>query len=117
MYQMKIKVFFIVLMVASLNTFAENVTTTTSITKMYTYGEDTGALHNDIVIKVANPVAGCEGGFWLRSTDNLGNKNIAAFLLSAFHGNSKVYFGAYSNQRWSGSTGKYCKIHTIGIEK
>ncbi|NQZ07235.1 MAG: hypothetical protein HRT35_08740 [Algicola sp.] len=105
------------LMVLSFNTFAASVSTTTTIIKMYTYGEDS-TYHNDMVIKVATPLAGCESGFWLKSTDSLASKNMSAFLISAFHANSKVYFAAYNNQMWAGSTpAKYCKIHSVGLVK
>ena len=102
-------------MVLSFNTLAESHTST--ITAMYTYGEDV-TYQNDIAIKVAVPLAGCEAGFWLKSTDNLANKNMSAFLISAFHANTKVYFAVYTNQIWAGSTpAKYCKIHSVGLVK
>lgn len=105
------------LMGLSLNTFAADVIYESTIVKMYTYGEDTG-FHNDIVVKVAIPLAGCEDGFWLKSTDNLTNMNMSSFLTSAFHANAKVYFAAYSDQRWPGSkVGKYCKISIVGLVK
>ena len=105
------------LMVLSFNTLAGYVDETTTITALTTYGVDNAAVHNDIVIKVVAPGTGCEGGFWLKSTDSLANKNMSTFLLSAFHSNTKVRFLAYSNQQWSGSTGKFCKLYAMSLVK
>lgn len=117
LYKMKKYIIGCMLMALSLNTLGASVSTTTTITAMYTYGEDS-PYQNDIAIKVATPLAGCEAGFWLKSTDNLANRNMSALLISAFHANTKVYFAVYSNQTWGGSTpGKYCKIHSMGLVK
>lgn len=96
---------------------ATSTSTTTTVTSMYTYA-GLSDLENDIIVKVTTPVTGCEGGFWVKSTDNLANQNISSFLLSAFHNGSKVYFGAYIDQTWSASASpKYCRVHSIGVEK
>lgn len=109
---MKLRIVCFLLMTVSINVFAGDVTTTTTISGIYTYGEDTGASQNAIVIKVANTISGCESGFWVSPADSLGNKNIAAFLLSAFHSNSNVYFAAYDDQLLFGN---HCKVHSTGL--
>jgi hypothetical protein len=116
---MKFKILGAILMVFSLNSIANNVNSVgTTITKLYTYGEERGNISNDIVIKVSSSTPGCKNGFWVKSSDNIANKNIAAFLLSAFHANSKVYFSADNDQLWSGSSsGIYCKVSTIILAK
>jgi len=107
-------VFLAMLLLFSCVAFSGTSTTaTTKITALYTYGED--GLNNDILVTVDLPAAGCQSGFWVRSTDSIGNKNISAYLLSAFHAQTNVYFGAYIDQLWSGSGGKFCKIHTVGL--
>lgn len=111
---MKLKIFGILLLILSTNILAGNVTTTTTINGIYTYGEDAGASQNAIVIKVANPITGCENGFWVSPADSTANKNISAFLLSAFHSGSNVYFAAYDDQLLFGS---HCKAHSIGLLK
>ncbi|GLQ73496.1 hypothetical protein [Vibrio penaeicida] len=110
------KICTVMAVVFSINISAANISGTSTISKLYTYGENTKH-NNRIVIVVDSPSAGCDDGYWLDSSDNLGNKNIAAFLLSAFHANSKVYFAAYTDQLWTGSSGKFCKIHSVGLER
>ncbi len=91
-----------------------STSTTTTIKAMYIY-ESRG---NEIAIQVTTPTAGCSAGFWLASDVAEKNKNFAAYLLSAFHAGSNVYFGAYTDESWSGSTpGAYCKIHSLGLTK
>ncbi|WP_299007059.1 hypothetical protein [uncultured Shewanella sp.] len=104
------------LALVSTQVFSASVSTTTTVNTLYTYGEGSSR-HNDIVIKVDSPLTGCEAGFWVKSTDNIGNKNVSAFLLSAFHAGSKMYIAAYNDQLWSGSDGNYCKVHSIGLVK
>ena len=111
---MKFKILGAFLLAFSLSALSSNIGTTTTITGIYTYGIDTGSFHNLISVKVANPIVGCEDGFWVQAADNEGNKNISAFLLSAFHTGSNVYFAAYTDQLWNG---KHCKIHSAGLTK
>ena len=40
-----------------------------------------GAERNEIVAKGVTPATDCEAGFWVKSTDNLGKKTIAAFIV------------------------------------
>ena len=111
---MKFRIVGTFLLAMSSSSFGASVSTTTTITGIYTYGVDTGFSQNLISVTVANPLIGCKGGFWVHPTDNLDNKAIASFLLSAFHSSSRVYFAAYNNQLWGGN---YCKIHSIGLVK
>lgn len=97
--------------------YGGNVTTTTTINNMYTYGEDVTHQNNDLIIVVANPVAGCEAGFWVSANDIANNNNISAFALSAFHASAKVYVAGDTDKRWSGSSGNYCKLTSIGLVK
>ena len=111
---MKFKIIGTFLLLVSSKLLAGNVSYTTKITAMYTYGEDTGASQNAIVIKVSNPIRGCTDGFWVSPQDNIANKNIPSFLLSAFHSGSNVYFAAYDHQLLFGN---HCKAHSVGIVK
>ena len=111
---MKSKIIGAMLALSSASLFAGNVTTTTTITAVYTYGEDNGTSHNAIIVKVANPIAGCSDGFWISPADSDSNKNMPAFLLSAFHSESKVYFAAFDDQLLFGN---HCKAHSLGLVK
>jgi hypothetical protein len=112
--ELNMKIICMLLVVLSFNAFSANVTSERVITSIYTYGKDNGASQNIIAIKVADPVQFCDDGFWLSPEDNLENKSIAAFLLSAFHTGSTVYFAGYTDQLWAG---EHCKIHSVGLKK
>lgn len=96
--------------------WAERVEVSGKITRIYTYSEQVG-FDGDVAVVVDNPVAGCEGGFWLRKATTEGYRNTFAFLLSAFHANTTVQFGALKNEVWQGSSAKFCRIDQISLIK
>ncbi|MCE9687629.1 hypothetical protein LZP73_15685 [Shewanella sp. AS16] len=102
------------LLVSSTSVFADRINVTTTIDALYTYSEQ-GAFDGDVAIKISNPPVGCEGGFWLRSADTAGYKNITSFLLSAYHAKSKVSLGGLSNEIWKGSGTNYCRLDQISL--
>jgi hypothetical protein len=95
---------------------ANRVEATGKITRLYSYSEQMG-FDGDIAIVTSNPVAGCEGGYWLRKASTEGYKNTLSFLLSAFHAGTNVQFGALSNELWPGSSAKFCRIDQISLIK
>ncbi|TFH93050.1 hypothetical protein [Vibrio ouci] len=108
---MKFK-FLTLLMFVSLNLNAGDTTVETFVHAVYTYGRDTGQAENMLVVKVSNPVQGCEDGFYISPEDNRTNSGFSSLLLSAFHANSKVYFAAYTHDL---KIGQHCKAHSIGL--
>ena len=95
---------------------AGNTAVTTKIDKLYSYSEQSG-VDGDIAIKISNPPAGCEGGYWLRKADTLGYKNTMSFLLSAFHSQTTVILSGNNNELWPGSSTKYCRLDQIALTK
>lgn len=85
--------------------------TARKITEMYTYTEYGGG---DVVFRVDVPIAGCEGGFWLRSTDAGYKTNVAAVLM-AYGNKSAVRVWAHNDQLWSGSGSPTCRLYSIGL--
>jgi hypothetical protein len=80
------------------------------VTRIFTYStHGTG----DIAISVQNPGVGCQHGYWLRMTD-AGAKNIYAQILAYQLAEKPLRIGGYSDQRWTGSTGDYCRIDFVG---
>jgi len=104
----------LVLLAFSTSVLAERVTVTTTIDQLYSYSEQ-GVFDGDIVIKISNPPVGCEDGFWLRSADTAGYKNTTSFLLSAYHAKSQVSLDGLTNEIWTGSAGKFCRLDHIGL--
>ncbi|EKF9487374.1 hypothetical protein ACUULL_001472 [Vibrio cholerae] len=110
---MKFKCTFLTLIaLVTLDVNAGNTTTETYIKSMYTYGKDTGSSENMLLLKVLNPVPGCEDGFYISPEDNIKNQGFISLLLSAFHANAKVYFAAYTHDL---KVGRHCKAHSVGL--
>ena len=101
-------------MFVSLPALAGNTSVTTKIDKLYSYSEQQG-FDGDIAIEISNPPAGCEGGYWLRSADTLGYKNTLSFLLSAFHAKTSVTLTGNSNEIWTGSGSKFCRLDQMSL--
>ncbi|MEP2990313.1 MAG: hypothetical protein ABJN65_00960 [Parasphingorhabdus sp.] len=80
----------------------------TSITSFSEYGG------GDVVVKIANPVTGCEAGHWLRPADPGFDRNVA-LLMSAYLANRPVKIYSHNNQIWPGSSGKYCLVDLVSI--
>lgn len=95
---------------------ANRIESTGKITRLYSYSEQMG-FDGDIAIVTNNPVAGCEGGYWLRKASTEGYKNTLSFLISAFHAETNVQFGALTNELWPGSSAKFCRIDQISLMK
>lgn len=102
--------------VLSFSAFAERVDSVGTIKRLYTYSEQDG-FDGDVAIIVSNPVAGCEGGFWLRKSAAEGYKTTLSFLLSAFHADTTVQFGALNNELWPGSGAKFCRLDQVSLLK
>ncbi|PAJ70140.1 hypothetical protein CJF42_26085 [Pseudoalteromonas sp. NBT06-2] len=98
----------------STSALAERIYVTTTIDALYTYSEQ-GVFDGDVAIKISNTPAACEGGFWLRSANTAGYKNTTSFLLSAYHAKTKVTLSGLSNELWTGSTSKYCRLDQISL--
>jgi hypothetical protein len=116
---MRVKLKFLILFLCSTlaaPSWANRIEFSGKITRLYTYSEQFG-FDGDVAIIVNNSVPGCEGGFWLRKASTEGYKNTFAFLLSAFHANTTVQFGALTNEPWAGATNKFCRIDQISLLK
>lgn len=91
-------------------TLAEIVPTgLTKITYLSSYNQYAGG---DVVFSVANPIAGCENGFWLSKADAGFNANLS-MLLSSYQTKNPVKIYGLSDQIWGGSAGKFCKMYLI----
>ena len=106
--------FFIFISIVSFSSLANRVESIGTIQKLYTYSEQPG-FDGDVAIVVTNPGPGCEGGYWLRKSNTEGYRNTVSFLLSAFHANATVQFGAISTEVWSGSSAKFCRLDQIAL--
>jgi hypothetical protein len=80
----------------------------TTVTRLYSYSG------GDVVIQVANPPSQCVA-FWLRPTD-AGFRNSYALLLSAYHTQVIVRFGAEDTQLWTGSFQPHCRITFAALD-
>jgi len=80
------------------------------VTRIFTY---TTFGTGDVVITVQTPGAGCQHGYWLRMTD-AGAKTTYAQIIAWQLAEKPLRVGAFSDQRWAGSTGEYCRIDYIG---
>jgi hypothetical protein len=70
--------------------------------------------NGDVYFKISNPTTACSDGYWLTKTD-LGFSTNMAILLSAYQAKSIVRIVGFSDQRWSGSAGKFCKLNFITL--
>ncbi len=106
----------IIMLVLSANSFSAVISTTgtdVKIKSIYTYHKDL-PYGGQIIVKTMSPVTSCEDGFWISKEDLEANSNIAAYLLSAFHSGSTVYFAADNGLRWPHNSSKaYCKVNTV----
>jgi len=93
---------------AQSNSDASSSSTVTLIESYNNYG------NGDVYFKIANPTAACSDGYWLTKTD-LGFSTNMAILLSAYQAKSTVRIVGFSDQRWSGSAGKFCKLNFITL--
>lgn len=105
-----------ILLCITFSSAAARVETTGTILKLYSYSEQAG-YDGDVVIIISNPPVGCESGLWLRKASTEGYANTISFLLSAFHANTTVQFGALSDEIWTGSGGKFCRIDQVALIK
>lgn len=68
----------------------------------------------DVIFTITTVVSGCEAGYWLRPADAGFDRNLAA-VMSAHLAGRPIIVLAHDNQLWSGSPGKYCRVHLISI--
>ncbi len=80
-----------------------------TVTEVFSYTDYSGG---DVTFKVNSPIAGCEGGFWLRPSDP-GFKTTYAALLMAYSSKATVRVWAYSDQIWSGSGSPTCRLYLL----
>jgi hypothetical protein len=85
----------------------------TTLSAVYSYNQWG---NGDVAFKVANPIPECIDGYWLTKADAGFQTNMATILL-AFQGNTSVVIYGIPSQLWSGSTGKYCKLYSIFLNK
>lgn len=86
----------------------------TKITQVSTYGS--GNFAGDVIVKISGPVAGCEGGYYIKNNE-AGKNETLSIALSAFHSESKVHIHAFDTPRWTGSAANYCVIEGIHLTK
>lgn len=98
---------FIGIFVSGASLGADQITSETTISKIYTYTQYGGG---DALVIVANPATNCADGFWLAPAD-AGSKSTLSSLIAAYHARSKVRIVASDTSLWPGSsTGTFCRI-------
>lgn len=70
--------------------------------------------NGDVVFRLSNHVAGCEGGFWL-SPSQLGFKTTVAFIMQARATGETITVGGNDALIWSGSASRFCKVDWVSI--
>ncbi len=80
-----------------------------TIATLYSYSDYGGG---DVVFAITTVVPGCEAGYWLRPTDPGFDRNLAAVMSAHLAGRSIIVL-AHNDRLWSGSPGKYCRVHLI----
>lgn len=104
------KIFGLLLVFVCCSTFAAIVPTgLTKITYLSSYNQYGGG---DVIFSVANPIAGCENGYWISKADGGFNANLS-MLLSSYQTKNSIKIYGLSDQIWGGSAGKYCKMYMI----
>lgn len=83
--------------------------TTTTIAYIESYTTFGGG---DVVFATNTKAAGCDGGFWLKKTDDGFNANLS-MLMAAFHAKSNILAYGYDDQVWTGSITKFCHLYLI----
>jgi hypothetical protein len=86
--------------------------TTTTVTGVSVYSK--GSVAGDLIVLVANPVAGCEAGYYVLN-DTEGKNQIMSLALSAYHAKSNVIIYGYDSPRWAGSGGNFCEVEGFHI--
>ncbi len=86
----------------------------TANTKIKTIGSFTQYNGGDVYFAVETSIFDCEYGFWLNKSDPGFSANMA-LLLSAYHTKAPVVVYGHSEQLWSGSSGRYCKLYSIAL--
>jgi hypothetical protein len=104
-------VFSFVVLVAASTAYAYVSTGTTRVTRIGVYAEYGGG---DVVFSVANPLPGCEGGFWLKKSDP-GFQTTLSTLLSAYHARATVKVYALTDQIWPGSAAPHCRLYAFEL--
>jgi hypothetical protein len=83
--------------------------TNRKVTEFFTYSDFGGG---DVMFKVDLPIAGCEGGFWLRPSDAGFKANLATLLL-AYTTKVNLRVWAYNDQLWTGSGAPTCRLYLL----
>ncbi|MFL0804958.1 MAG: hypothetical protein K6L81_14675 [Agarilytica sp.] len=112
---MKVILTFIILCSLSLYLEAGMVSATNGkISQVSSYGS--GAVTGDVLIKISNPVAGCEAGYYVPN-NNEGKDELLSMALAAMYADSKVNINAYDSPRWQGSSANYCLVEGFHVKK
>ena len=85
-------------------------TTVSQLLSFSEYGE------GDVVAKLNNNGNICSGGYWLRKSDPGFEANLS-LILSALHSGSMVQIRAHTDRIWPGSSGTYCHVYLVTINK
>ena len=109
---MKLNILVLLLFFSSIANGAIQSTTS----KIDTIGTYSTFGNGDVVFQLDTQTTGCEGGFWLRESDPGFNSNLS-LLLSAFHADTTLSLAAHTDQLWTGSATKYCRIDWLKLSK
>lgn len=83
---------------------------TTNVTEIYSYTEISDG---DVIFKVSNEVAGCDG-FWLDSLSP-GHEDTLAILVSSCHVQSPIIVYAKQSEVFSESGQSFCKVTNLRL--
>ena len=89
-------------------------TVPTKITSLGFYNEFASGL---VQIEVENPAAGCEGGFFMMSTDD-GYQSVLSAVLAAYHSETPVAITGFDDnlQGGLGGNGPWCKLYFLAYK-
>jgi hypothetical protein len=86
-------------------------TSTTRVALVSSYNQFGGG---DVIFKIENPIPECIDGYWLTKTDPDYQTNLA-MIVTSYHTKTLVVVYGLSDQLWSGSAGKYCKLYSFDL--
>ncbi|QUJ69864.1 hypothetical protein KDD30_16970 (plasmid) [Photobacterium sp. GJ3] len=77
---------------------------------LHSYSEYGGG---DVYFTLTEPeTTACPNGYWLRKTDPGFEANLS-MAIAAYHAKSSIEAYGLSDEIWSGSNGKYCRLYAI----
>lgn len=110
----KAKYFFLFMLALTILNPVYAATTATPSTTISSLGFYNNWGSGLVQIEVASPAVGCEGGFFIKNTDD-GYDSILSALLSAYHtAQNIIILGLDDNlQAGLGGSGPYCKLYYL----